>query len=220
MYPSRVWNFLPGITEIMPDALERYMAFNLGRHDAMTRWLKDSSCSRQNLPTATGVGHFGTDLAVHMLATPVAPEAVENPRQQSAFRYSRKFGPLPPFFVRASVADIAGEQRLLIAGTASIYGEESVHVGNLDKQLDETFENLTALITASADSSGDALSKILSVRAYFPQMVHAERIEYDIKHRLPGCQIEMVCADLCRKELLVEIEGVASAAGRYPRSEG
>ena len=58
-----------------------------------------------------------------------------------SYRYSRRFGPRPPCFARATVLHLgaAGDAPLvLVGGTASIRGEDSVHVGNVRGQVLET----------------------------------------------------------------------------------
>ncbi len=205
----RLWNFIPGITEPMGESgasLDRYMAFNLGRHDAMERWYAGDLAGQ--LPAATGVGHAGDDLEVHALALDRAPLPVENPRQRPAFRYSQRFGPKPPCFARASVVTYEGERRLIIAGTASILGEESLHEGSLCAQLNETFENLRALIGSVRSDAGDPLRLLRHARAYSPDASGDEVIRESIGEAVGAGDVELLRADLCRKELLVEIEGV------------
>ena len=65
--------------------------------------------------------------------------------------YSSRYGPLPPCFARGTIIThpVSGRRMLLAAGTASIRGEESVHVGDLRSQMRETLENLASLLTAS-----------------------------------------------------------------------
>ena len=123
LHPVRIWNFIPGITEPLDNALDRYMAFNLGRHDMVQRWFGSRFWTDGLLPTASGVGHRGDDLAIHALMLLDPPRAIENPRQRPAYHYSSRYGPLPPCFVRASAIRTPQGEALLIGGTASIRGE-------------------------------------------------------------------------------------------------
>lgn len=221
-HPVRVWNFIPGITEPVPtspghEGLDRYMAFNLGRHDAVGAWFGHRDAGR--LPSATGVGHAGDDLVVHMLLLASPPVSIENPRQRPAFRYSERFGPKPPCFSRASLIEHAGDRTLLIAGTASILGEVSLHPGAIREQIDETFANLRALIGAAAGGDADATRRFENVRAYSPDPAHDGVISAELESRLGGRPFEIVRADLCRAELLVEIEGTARV-GEAPLGGG
>jgi chorismate lyase/3-hydroxybenzoate synthase len=110
-----------------------------------------------------------------------------------------------------------GRRTVLVGGTASIRGEESVHVGDLHGQTMETFENLRALVRAAYGrvSEGDVpeeagLHCFRDLRVY----VVRESDVAAVTERVTGAftsveRVEYVIADLCRPELLVEIEGVA-----------
>lgn len=208
-FPVRVWNFIPGITQPVRDAgesLDRYMAFNLGRHDAVSEWFggRLAEC----LPAATGVGHEGDALHVHVLAMDEPPTPVENPRQRPAYGYSPRYGPRPPCFARASLVGRGPDRTLIVAGTASILGEESLHEGSLPDQLDETLANLRALIGSVHDGPEDPIARLEEVRAYSPEPSHDGAIRAGLLRATGGREVELVRADLCRAELLVEVEGV------------
>src|SRR5205814_1032606 len=99
-FPVRFWNMLPHIQEPMGGGLDRYMAFNLGRHDAFSDWAGGADELSAVVPTATGVGHHADDLTVYALCAERPATPVENPRQRPAWRYSERFGPAPPCFAR------------------------------------------------------------------------------------------------------------------------
>jgi chorismate lyase/3-hydroxybenzoate synthase len=133
-------------------------------------------------------------------------------------RYSDRYGPLPPCFARATV--LADRRMILVGGTASIRGEESVHTASLSKQLSETLTNLASVVEAAHASVGVApargldeaawLGRYRELRVYYPRAEDAGAIERAVRRAFAkGCRIEMVRAGLCRAELLVEIEGVA-----------
>src|SRR5260370_11465816 len=136
--PVRFGNYLPAIPEPMDAQRDRYMVFNSGRFAALSEWFGGPDHLPSRLPAASGVGHYGQDLIVHCLAFDRPGQAVENPRQIPAFRYSARYGPLPPCFARATIVTdpIDANPVLLVAGTASIRGEQSVHQGDLPGQMD------------------------------------------------------------------------------------
>lgn len=217
-HPIRIWNFIPGIHADMGDGLDRYMVFNSGRHDAMQDWLRSSAHFAERLPTATGVGHRGDGLFVYCLASKTPGQAAENPRQRPAYHYSKRWGPLPPCFARGTVADIDGLPRLLVGGTASVLGEASMHEGDLDKQIDETFINLEALASVGANGSG-RVPRFRYLRVYHVESAHVDVLRTRVLERFPGLKrLELTRADLCRRELLVEIEGMACAEARAATS--
>lgn len=201
----RVWNFIPGIHDTMGDGLDRYKVFNQGRYEALARWFGSQSFPRR-LPTATGVGCRGDDLIVHALAAASPGTGIENPRQRPAFEYSPRFGPRPPCFARATRATLRGRDLLLVGGTASVRGEESVHPGAARLQIRETLENLAALLAQVRQS----LSALSSVRIYIKPGVDPPEIMRELSASLPPrCEVEVVDAAICRQELLVEVEGLA-----------
>jgi chorismate lyase/3-hydroxybenzoate synthase len=215
-HPVRFWNYIPGIHRPAGEGLDRYMVFNAGRFKACSDWFGGPESFDRLLATASGVGHAGADLVIHALASAVPGVAVENPRQVPPYKYSRRFGPRPPCFARATVlAPRAGRRMILIGGTASIVGEESVHVGDLAGQTRETLVNLEALIRHAAEVAGcavraSALRTFTDLRVYHTRPADREALQGLIAHAVGGaCRVEYIPADLCRAELMVEIEGVA-----------
>jgi hypothetical protein len=207
-FPIRIWNFVPDIQAPM-GAGDRYMAFNLGRFLAYADWFGNPDTFSASLPTASAVGVCGDTLWIHILAADRAGVPIENPRQIPAYLYSRRYGIRPPCFARAT----SFEGTLLIGGTASILGEDSRHADNIDTQTHETFRNIAALITAGrgGDRGGpDPLATLTDLRVHVLHASDAEAVRSILDEVVPGLeQVEFVQAALCRRELLVEIEGRA-----------
>jgi chorismate lyase/3-hydroxybenzoate synthase len=233
LWPVRFWNFIPGIHDPCTSALvdgststlSRYMVFNAGRFDAIERWRAAWAAAGSPLGggigAATGVGYRGSDVVVHCLAVKRPGRAVENPRQVPAYRYSRLYGPLPPCFARGTVLETPGGAVLLIGGTASVRGEESVHqssagtsVDCLVAQVEETLKNLASLIETGL--GGDAaLRRLHDARVYFTDPGDRPVLESLLRGAFaPDARVEFIRADICRPELRVEIEGVAGARRR------
>jgi chorismate lyase/3-hydroxybenzoate synthase len=221
----RVWNLIPGILTPLEPYPQRYMAFNAGRLQAYEDWYRQEDELGKQLPTASGVGHAGSDLVIHALAWDVAGAPVENPRQIPAYRYSRRYGPSPPCFSRATRLGRAELETavLLIGGTASVVGENTTYDSDLEAQIQETFANLTALIGVGLSDGGngsilaDPLSAFRYLRAYYVSEEHIDPIKRSVHERCTGLQqVEIVEATLCRPDLLVEVEGVAC---KHPRPD-
>jgi len=201
LYPVRIWNFVPGIGDRFGE-LDRYMAFNRGRFEALAK------IQAPSLATSSAVGVDSNDLTIEMLGAAEAGTQVENPRQISSWMYSTCYGPRPPCFARATVATLDGMRWLLIGGTASIVGEDSCHKGNVVAQLDETFANLCAVIESVTPRRADPLSLLDDVRVYISRADDAGEIAEGVYRRIGSDRaIEMALATVCRPELLVEIEG-------------
>jgi chorismate lyase/3-hydroxybenzoate synthase len=214
----RFWNFIPSIHEPMGDDLDRYMVFNAGRFNAFAQWYALDPRKSELLPTATGVGHTDQDLVIHCLAGNEPGAAVENPRQRPAYRYSQRFGPIPPCFARATVLPHKENfpPLILVGGTASVCGEESQHIDNPEAQVQETLENLSSLLAqAQLGSNGFAglttgLDQMTEARVYYKHQSDAAAIEAMVRNAFKStAKIEMFQAELCRQDLLVEIEGIA-----------
>ena len=197
--PCRVWAFLPRPTDHDGDEFERYMRFNAGRSEAY----RALGGVVKVVPAGTCVGHAGTDLVVHVLATDQPFSPVENPRQRPAWNYSRRFGPTPPTFVRATRTPAL----LLASGTASVVGEESLHLEDIDAQFEETLANL-----ASLSDAGGGDGRWRSVQIYVRDAAHLDRIQALATEAFGDGLERVLHAPLCRRELLVEIEGVCNVA--------
>jgi chorismate lyase/3-hydroxybenzoate synthase len=146
---------------------------------------------------------------------------VENPRQVSPYRYPETYGPRSPTFSRAALADIGdGNVALFISGTASIVGHETVHHGDVREQTRETLRNLQAVIDA-ANSRGTArfalaeLDCVIYVRHPADTEAVREVLEGALGADAPMARHAVYLeADICRSDLLVEIEAHTVAAGQ------
>lgn len=219
-HPVRAWNLVPTIHRTERPGQDRYMAFNAGRHAAYRNWFGEDARMAKTMPTASAVGCPGRDLIVHLLGHHQPGQAIENPRQVPAFRYSKRFGDLPPSFVRATrLTQVDSASWVLVAGTASVVGEVSRHPGDLTAQLNETFRNLATVMLQAANDprpinghlsshEREALRGYRTARVYTRRPEDLARISQAVTRTMPNCEsIELVRADICRPELLVEIEG-------------
>jgi chorismate lyase / 3-hydroxybenzoate synthase len=220
-HPVRFWNFIPGIHAAMGDDRDRYMVFNAGRFAAFASFYGSPANFSRALPTASAVGVREGPLVVHGLGLESAGAPLENPRQIPAYAYSRRYGPRPPCFARATLVQSprTAEPWLLVGGTASILGEDSIHVRDVRRQALETFDNLSRLVASGRpvdadldgdESTRDELAAFRELRVYIVNEEHADVLQDMVRDRFPNARrIEFAQADLCRQELLVEIEGVA-----------
>ena len=216
-HPVRFWNFVPGIHADMGDGRDRYMVFNAGRYAAFERWFGRAALFTRTLPTASAVGIASGDLTIHVLGARDSGIPIENPRQVPAYRYSSRYGKLPPCFARGTIIGGPDEGRLLVGGTASIVGEDSLHERDARQQALETFENLASLVAAARArlAAGSAppraaFDAFTELRVYIVRDADAPLLRALVDERFGRtARIEFARADLCRRELLVEIEGLA-----------
>ena len=209
-YPHllRVWNYFPHINR-ESDGLERYQRFCAGRYQALAEGLSDFP---RTLPAGTAVGTMSGPLKIHFLAARQPGTHVENPRQVSAYEYPRVYGPRSPSFARATLRLSISGSHLLIAGTASVVGHVSEHIGEPHKQTLEIIHNLNALITHTEQFHGitrgqwygQALFKI-----YIRHPEHFTTVRDILKEQLPShTQVLYLQGEMCRSELLLEVEGI------------
>jgi chorismate lyase / 3-hydroxybenzoate synthase len=210
----RLWNYMADING-ESQGLERYRQFNMGRGDAFEAGER-SVVGR--VPAACALGVSGGPLTIAFMAgaTPIVP--VENPRQVSAFLYPNRYGPRSPTFSRAALAHPPGQEILFVSGTASIVGHETVHPGDVRAQTVESLDNIAAVLAeASAKSRSGAFGLAdLGYRAYIRHAADLPVVREVVSHRVGAAPVVYVQADVCRADLLVEIEGqvIRSAPGR------
>ncbi len=211
----RAWNFIPRINDETPGTngrRDRYMAFNRGRHLGFEDALEESAFH----PVASGVGHAGDDLVLHLLVGDEAISPVDNPRQTLPAAYSERFGHPPPVFSRGGAIVLEDAELLLVSGTASVVGEESLHLGDLHGQLEETMRNIRVVVERAW--AGGRTSELGHWLVYLPEATAGSSgmVEAAIRAATEGStpRIEIREQALCRPELMVEIEcaGVRAAS--------
>lgn len=202
LHPLRFWNVLPGINE-EDDGMERYRWFCRGRGDAFRELLGEGF--EERLCAASAVGSDGDSLLVYFLAGPEPGEQVENPRQVSAYAYPRRYGPRSPSFARATRAPGSLGGQLLLSGTASVVGHGTLHRESVEGQLEETLRNLDCVAATGGYGRGDLRALKVFVRHAGDLPAIRERLEAELPPELPVLYLR---ADICREDLLLEIEGV------------
>jgi chorismate lyase/3-hydroxybenzoate synthase len=194
----RVWNHMSRINEDEAGE-ERYKRFCEGRYAAFEAAGYQLS---NDLPAASAVGMSGEGLAVYYLAARQPGVQVENPRQVEAYRYPPRYGPKSPSFSRATVF---GEV-VFVSGTASVVGHETAHAGDVDAQLTETLRNLDMIMIRSG---ARGVRDLVSVKTYIRNPADYTRIADGLDAALSAsCSRIFLQSDICRADLLLEIEGV------------
>lgn len=188
----------------MDKILEWYDEFNDAR-DAFFQ--KKGVFTSGFIPASTGIGSgntLGSAVAIGALAMRPKSEAsqitvkmVDSPLQCSALEYRKSFS-------RAAEIDSPQGRTLLISGTASIEpGGKTIHIGDPEKQIELTMQVVKAIL----ESRGMDFKHAIRAIAYI------KRPEYRVywqnwlkKNNLPVAFAEEVYADVCRDDLLFELE--------------
>lgn len=207
-YPHllKVWTYFSAINQGKGDD-ERYKQFCVGRSQGIgERW-------RLQEPAATVIGRKERDprLSLFWLASVRRGEAIDNPRQTPPRLYPRQYGPEPPRFSRAMLLRAFQGDALLISGTAAVVGAESMHHGNLHMQFAETCRNLEVLLAEGALRLGatPVWGSGTALRVYVREesdLLEAEALVRQYFSR--DVQAVVLSGDVCRRELLVEIEAI------------
>lgn len=160
------------------------------------------------LPASTGVGMpNGAGSALSCGAIAVVPSdkfadlrEVLSPMQGPAPAYRSSFS-------RAMAFDTPEQKRMWISGTASIAPSgETVHIGDVDKQIALTLDVVEAMLHAEKYT----WANISRAVGYFRNVSDVQRFDFHARQReLPPLPITFVHADICRDNLLFELEADA-----------
>ena len=214
-YPNliRIWHYLPDIN-LNEGALERYKRFSLGRHEA---FVAKGRAISTDAPAASAVGKRSGNTVICFLAAPRPGIPIENPRQVSAYSYPVQYGPRGPTFSRALFTSWDDLQQLYISGTAAIFGHLSQHEGDAGAQAGDTIVNLRSVMDeARAHGLIDVRQNTeLLFKVYLRQPEFHAIAETQLREAFgPAPSIIYLQADICRRELLLEIEVVCATGSR------
>lgn len=222
---ARTWWQLGSITGAEGNS-QRYLELNRARAEAFAGWQFGNgrlcaTARNAGYPASTGIGmEAGTGLTFAGLALETQRSDVkllplENPVQTPAYDYAARYSPHSPMFSRAMVLVTPDYLTTWVSGTASIVNSEVCHPGDVVAQTELTIDNIATLMSAENFSrnglpgGGAALSDLAKVRVYLKPGVDYAACRAVCERRLGNIPAIYVMADICRPELLVEIEGVA-----------
>lgn len=230
----RTWFYLGGITET-EGGTQRYYELNRARTDFYRGIEFHCSVSQPNIPqgiypASTGIGMCGTELVASCVAlkTQRADASLlplENPQQTPAYAYHPRFSPRSPKFSRGVALVLGDYITTWVSGTASVVNSISRHTGDLKRQTEQTIENIERLISREnfafhgIKHAGSCLSDLAKIRVYLRRPEDYSQCKAICERRFGSVPAIYAVADVCRPELLVEIEGVAFSK-RLSRSDG
>lgn len=207
-YIYRFWNYMADINGVN-NGLERYRQFNVGRKDAF--FACDGEIGNQ-LPAACALGLVDGPLTIAFLLGRQAPVAIQNPRQINAYEYPEEYGPRTPSFSRATLLHSEQGALLFISGTASIVGHVTQHPLDVLAQTRETLVNLDAVIAEANRMLGQHQFNLHDIyfRVYIRHAADLPLVQDEMQRYIRGTiKAVFVQADICRQDLLLEIEATA-----------
>jgi enamine deaminase RidA (YjgF/YER057c/UK114 family) len=220
----RTWLYLGDI--VGPEGeTQRYMELNRARTDCFRgiefgKGMTLPGRDRPIYPASTGIGTDGRDIVMSCIALSTPREdvrvvALENPQQVSAFDYGSRYGEKSPKFARAMAVTQGPCAIIYVSGTASITDSETRHVGDVEGQTWLTLDNIAALISEQnlgahgLPGMGATLDDMALVRVYVKRAGDYAKVKAVCDVRLGELPSIYAVGDVCRHELLVEIEGIA-----------
>lgn len=221
----RQWNYIAQITkniEVDGKTSQHYQIFN----DVRSKYYGKADFEN-GYPAATGIGmDWGGVVIDFVAASPDALQSVgiKSPVQFDAYTYSKEvlaenctmsdFCRTTPKFERARLVDVCGAKWIFISGTAAIVGQESDHEHSVEHQTEMTIDNIRRLISAEnirrfgIEAASDP--DINYLRVYVKYKADFEAVKQICRRHFATIPLSFVVADVCRPELLVEIEGHAA----------
>lgn len=205
----RLWNHFSDINS-ESSGLERYRQFNIGRQVAFDQ---AEGLMKGRMPAASAVGVRSGPLTIAFLAGKSPPTLIENAAQVSAYEYPEMYGPQSPSFSRGAIANLGLFDLVLVSGTASIKGHETVNLGDPYEQTLTALHNIQIVIETAERQCGIHID--LSHMYYRAYVRNAEDL-LEVQRAVTNClgqsvQVHYVQADICRRDLLVEIEATGYA---------
>jgi enamine deaminase RidA (YjgF/YER057c/UK114 family) len=198
----RTWVYLPHI-------LQWYREFNAARTAAYERFGVFDESWPGVLPGSTGIQGAGVTpaqclmdlVAMEALAgEALAVSQISNPRQSEATSYGSSFS-------RAVEVSHAGVSCLNISGTASINElGETMYVNDLEAQIFHTMLNVGALLQLR----GTGWEDVCVATAFFKKAEYSPAFDRALRTLgVPRFPVVPAVADVCRPELLFELEATA-----------
>ncbi len=204
----RQWNYIEGITNIN-SGRQNYQEFN----DVRSSFYHNAEWNN-GYPAATGIGTQKGGVVIEVAAcnAHVQPNiAIDNPMQISAHNYSQQVLAgnreikTTPKFERARMLC----NKVYISGTAAIKGEYSVESTDTTSQAMLTMQIIDHLVSFDniPFATSNSIYEILRIYVKHYEDIPAVQKFMDVHY--PAVQKLYVTADICREELLIEIEGIA-----------
>lgn len=216
----RQWNFIENILKTKKEEdkiTQNYQVFN----DVRSSYY-DTCEFKFGYPAATGIGMSAGGVIIEFLATEHPGEVlilpISNPNQIDAHSYSRKalIGNSDkistPKFERAKIVKISDSVIVFISGTAAISGQETITESDIEIQTERTILNIRNLISKENLSKYGIFTKpdlnsFSYLRSYVKNRTEIPKVIQVCNKYFAGVPSLYLSADICREDLLIEIEG-------------
>jgi enamine deaminase RidA (YjgF/YER057c/UK114 family) len=212
----RQWNYIGNITAHR-DGRQNYQEFN----DTRSTYYHTSQW-HHGYPAATGIGADSQGIIVGCIAYKSSVSTIyplNNPLQIAAHEYSKQVlidnntGAIKstPKFERAKLIEVEGRPCCFVSGTAAIRGEQSMEMKSARMQTVQTIENIEYLVSKQNLVNYGCKPydlKFANLRVYIKNAEDYLAVKETVEDLYPQVPVIYTIADVCRDELLVEIEGI------------
>ncbi|MBC6414511.1 MAG: hypothetical protein GDA45_06490 [Chromatiales bacterium] len=196
----RAWHYLPSL-----DELDDYQVFCDARARAFATLQPSFYCA------ATVIGTHCDYGVIYFLATRKAGITINNPRQTLPHLYPKRYGQAAPRFARATLKQWGNQSDLYISGTAAIVGHESMHEGDADAQLAEVLRNVETLLDEASTIGKMQFKHLQHSKLYVDHSIVGNIAALIDKYFPSQNRLQVFEGQMCRRELLVEMEAMATA---------
>jgi enamine deaminase RidA (YjgF/YER057c/UK114 family) len=215
----RQWNYIGNILEIK-NGIQNYQIFNEVRNEFYQKYR-----TIHGYPAATGIGMklggVNIDFCAVMADETLSAKPINNPNQVNAYEYDQKVLrglpcegmsiKHPPQFERALLLTGRVKSTLFISGTASIIGQDTIGIGDVEKQTFVTIENIYKLtdlnrIRQIVSATDTEWGKFIIIRVYVKNQQDFSKVRTICTEKFPEVKMNIIESDICRDNLLVEIE--------------
>jgi hypothetical protein len=215
----RQWNYIGNILTIK-NGYQNYQVFNEVRSE-----FYELHRNVKMFPAATGVGmkYGGVNLDFHAVKSDkkLSVFPVDNPAQINAYCYGQNVlrgNPRngntvknPPQFERALLMHSDANPVLYVSGTASILGQKTVGLNDVARQAEVTIDNINKLadynrIRRISGKNNITGLECLFIRVYVKNTQDFQTVRSICDRNFPSVPSVFIEADICRDDLLVEIE--------------
>jgi len=225
----RQWAFIENVLNLeeFDGGLKQYYQLY---SDIRTRYFNQYYFTN-GFPAATGIsqecGLFSLDV-IAMEAkegNSISIVPITNPKQVNAYEYSQSIlvgSPLRPFthkttpkFERGKVVRSNQKSVFYISGTSSVIGENSVFIGDIVKQTEQSVNNIKLIIEkqneiATNESDCFSILDFNPVRVYLNDPATKDVVKTILMKYFPAKEIYFLKCKICRIDLLLEIETTAT----------
>lgn len=215
----RQWNYIGNIVALR-EGKQNYQEFN----DARSHYYSKGSWSN-GYPAATGIGASCEGVIVGGIAFKAAEPTskhiypIDNPLQVAAHVYSKRVliddaanaVKSTPKFERAKVIETERGACCFVSGTAAIRGEASMEASSASMQTKMTIENIEHLVSKENLVKYGCKAydlRYAKLHVFVKHTEHYAEVKAVVESAYPDMEVVYTIADICRGELLVEIEGI------------